>query len=256
MAIKYFVFFLKKSEALSSVAIRLVQYTGKAKSPIHPKHLLKKKSVWFGKYLNKKDRVLDIGCGVGVDALNVAIRVKNIIGLDVDEKSLKIAQKNLTHKNFKNVEFKLHDANTKLPFSNQSFHKVVCSDVLEHLNKRNFAVNEIKRVLKKNGLLLLVTDNPNTSWKNQLKKHGYFYYADYDHKYEYPKKEILDILKKKGFKVKSVVPVTYDTAFKGFIDLVGGISLNAYQQLGKWKKKMLKKHPENATGYKIVAQLK
>jgi len=253
---KYFVYLLKKSEALSSVAIRLVYYTGKAKSPIHPKHLLKKKSVWFGKYLNKEDSVLDIGCGVGVDALNVATKVKEITALDVDKKSLKIAQKSLTYKGLKNIEFKFHDANTKLPFADQSFHKVICSDVLEHLNNRNFALKEIKRVLKKNGLLLLVTDNPNTNWKKQLKRYGYFYYADYDHKYEYPRNEIVNILVKKGYKVKSILPVTYDTPYKGFIDLVGGISLNTYKKLGKWKKKMLKKHPENATGYKIVAQLK
>lgn len=253
---KYFVYFLKKSEALSSVAIRLVCYTGKSKSPIHPKHLVKKKGVWFGKYLNEKDRVLDIGCGVGVDALNVATKVKQITGLDVDNKSLEIAQKSLAHKNFKNIKFKFHDANTKLPFANQSFQKVICSDVLEHLKKRNFALSEIKRVLKKNGLLFLVTDNPNTNWKKQLKKYGFFYYADYDHKYEYPKEEILNILKRNGYMIKSVDPVTYDTPYKGFIDLVGGVSLNAYQKLGIWKQKMLKNHPEDATGYKIVAQLK
>ncbi len=126
--------------------------------------------------------------------------------------------------------------------------------VLEHLEKRNFALNEIKRVLKPGGFLFLVTDNPDTSWKRLQKSVGIFYYADPEHKYEYPKEEILAKLKSLKFKVLSADPVTYDTPLKGAIDLIGGVSLSLYKQLRKWREYMAQKHPQDTTGYKIIAK--
>ena len=147
------------------------------------------------------------------------------------------------------------DVNKKLPFKANFFDKVVVSDVLEHLDNRNLAINEVVRVLKNRGLLFLVTDNPNTSWKKLQKRHGLFYYADLDHKYEYPKEKILGILKSKKFSVLACKISTYDTPFKGVIDLIGGISLSLYKKLRNWRMKMAIKHPEDTTGFMIVAKI-
>lgn len=250
---KSFVKVLKKFEVLSSLSIRLTKLTGKSKIPLHPKHLLKS-SVWFGRYLDKKDYVLDIGCNSGQTSLKISPLVKNIIGLDIDQNLINIANQLALSKKTKNAKFLTFNANHKLPFKENIFDKVVCSDVLEHLDRRGFAIAEIKRVLKPGGLLLLVTDNPDTSWKKLQKSQGLFYYADRDHKYEYPKDEILSKLKSRKFKIISISTVTYDTPLKGLIDLTGGISLDLYKKLIKWRQYMVKKHPEDTTGYKIVAQ--
>lgn len=250
---KIIVILLKKSEALSALSIRLVKLTGKNKNAIHPKHLVKKK-VWYEKHLSLKDTVLDVGAGSCQDSIKIADKVTKIVCFEINMNMLNAAKKTIAKIGKKNIRLVQGDANKKLPFKNSSFDKVVCSDVLEHLEQRNFAIDEIKRVLKKRGLLFLVTDNPNTSWKKLQKSVGIFYYADREHKYEYPKEEILSKLKAKQFKIISVESVTYDTPFKGLVDITGGISLSVYKYLSKWKQRMVKLFPEETTSYKIVAQ--
>lgn len=250
---KIFVLFLKKLELGSALSMKLVKLTGKHTHDIHPKHLIKSK-IWFENYLNKNDIVLDLGCGIGQTSIRISPKVKKVIGLDNDLKSIKIAKVDANNKKAPNVKFLTADANRKLPFADKYFTKVIASDVLEHLTKRDQALAEIKRVLTSKGIFFLVVDNPDTSWKKLQKSVGLFYYADSDHKYEYPKNQILRILKSKNFRILSVKPVTYDTPLKGLIDLTGGISLNLYKKLRKWRETMIKMHPNETTGYKIVAQ--
>lgn len=245
---------LKKTESLSALSIRLVTLTGKSTIPVHPKHLVKKNKLWFKSYLNSNDVILDIGCGSGTDLINCGKFVRKAVGLDIDKNSLSTANYLFKKSGLKNIKLLEHDANQKLPFKNNSFDKVICSDVLEHLKKRELALKEVKRVLKKNGSLFLVVDNPHTSWKKLLNAHGLFSYADPEHFYEYPLEKITKALKKKGLHIRSVSTITYDTPMKGFIDLIGGISLTLYKSLGQWKQKMVKKYPQETTGYKIIAQ--
>ncbi len=240
-------------EIFSAIAVRLTKLTGKSNIPIHPKHLIKS-DIWFVKHLKKNDLVLDLGCNSGQISVKIAKRVKQVIGLEINEILVKRAQEVAKQKKIKNAEFLHEDANKKLPFKNNCFDKILCSDVLEHLYKRDFALSEMKRVLKPGGILFLVTDNPDTSWKRLQKSHGVFYYADPEHKYEYPKKEIIQKLKKQNFNIIYIDTITYDTPLKSLIDLVGGISLGLYKMLGKWRQNMVKKHPEDTTGYKIIAQ--
>lgn len=242
-----------KLDYLSAVSMRLVQLTGKHPERIHPKHLVKT-PIWYENYLKHTDSVLDLGCGIGANAIKITSKVKKVVGLDIDKESIRIAQSEAKLKRTKNIQFITGDANKKLPFKNNAFDKVLCFDVLEHLEKRNFALTEIKRILKPKGLLFLVTDNPRTSWKKLQKSVGLFYYADSDHKYEYPKEEITQLLKDKGFKVDKIMPVTYDTPIKGLIDLTGGFSLSLYKRLQNWRFDMVKKLPHETTGYRIIAQ--
>lgn len=250
---KVLVLSVKKLDLGSALSMRLVKLTRKHNEAIHPKHLLKE-AVWYQKYLKKNDTVLDIGCGGATSLIKISKRIKNGYGFDIDIKSIHIARNNSKKEKATNLNFLIHDANKKLPFKAANFTIVICSDVLEHLKKRDYALNEIKRVLKKGGLFLLVTDNPNTSWKKKQKSAGVFYYADKDHKYEYPKEEILNKLRKLNFKFVSISTVTYDTPLRGMIDLIGGISLTTYKFLRNWRLHMNKKFPKETTGYRIVAR--
>ena len=60
----------------------------------------------------------------------------------------------------------------KLPFKNDEFDVVLCSEVLEHLHSPEIALLEMKRVLKSGGILILTTrfiypihDAPNDYWR-------------------------------------------------------------------------------------------
>src|SRR3990170_416414 len=99
---KLLVVLLKNLEVGSAIAVRLTKFTGKAKQPIHPKHLVTNK-LWFDSYFKKQDVVLDLGCGNGQNTHKASKFVKRVVGVDYDEFSLNIARKTAKTKN---VDFK------------------------------------------------------------------------------------------------------------------------------------------------------
>jgi len=149
-----------------------------------------------------------------------------------------------------------HNLEQKLIFDNNKFDKVLCLDVLEHINNINQLLKEIKRVLKPDGLALMAIPNIETKWKKLQKNTGINnIYADPDHKIKYSLKEIKRRLGSAGFKILSVKPVVYDTAWVGFFDLLGGFSLDLYGKITKWKKKKVKNNLKESTGFRIKMSL-
>lgn len=54
------------------------------------------------------------------------------------------------------------DVEKGLPFAKETFDLIWCTEVLEHLRKPEFLLEEIQRVIKKNGIAILTT--PNSDW--------------------------------------------------------------------------------------------
>ena len=110
----------------------------------------------FKKYkLKNSGTMLDVGCGEGRHIFGVMqdYPMMKCIGLDMDKKSLEIAEEGYEYfESISNVgaEF-LKGSAYSLPFSNNTFDLIVCSEVLEHLHEYNDAVKEIYRVLKPGG---------------------------------------------------------------------------------------------------------
>jgi len=50
----------------------------------------------------------------------------------------------------------------KLPYKNNQFELIILSEVIEHLENPNFLLNEIHRILKKNGEVIINTPNIHT----------------------------------------------------------------------------------------------
>ena len=110
----------------------------------------------FNKFdLNQDGLMLDVGCGEGRHIFGVMQNYPDIkcIGLDMDKDSLNKAEEGYEYfESISNagVDF-LKGSAYSLPFPNNSFDLVVCSEVLEHLHEYNDAVKEIHRVLKPGG---------------------------------------------------------------------------------------------------------
>ena len=107
--------------------------------------------------LEKGDKVLDLGCG---EARHVYAAYEHgdvdVIGLDLCFKDLSTGQQRYDayiDKNNADKSFALVNGNAlTLPFADNSFDKVICSEVLEHIPDFEGVLKEIQRVLKPGGL--------------------------------------------------------------------------------------------------------
>ena len=108
--------------------------------------------------INAGDTVLDIGCGEGRHSLSIYVdREVNAIGMDLSMKDMKTAKSrikdfSITDTNKSSCAFGAGDIKS-LPFEDNIYDAVICSEVLEHLESLDDAVSEIVRVLKPGGVL-------------------------------------------------------------------------------------------------------
>ncbi len=102
--------------------------------------------------------VLDIGCGEGRHSWELCKRNKcRVYGVDIDETSLKKARYTfylLEQQGEIKGSWTLAKADiTSLPFKDNTFDKIVCSEVLEHVPDDIAAIRELVRVLKNKGTI-------------------------------------------------------------------------------------------------------
>ena len=239
---------------LTSASMRLTRWTGKSNARIHPKHLagLDAEHHWFTEYLKPGDVVLDVGCGSAAHALKAAEQCRLAVGFDHDERQLAIGQSLVAERSKVNLPLLIASAEAGFPFADGTFDRVLFFDVIEHLDRRQAALREIRRVLSDGGTMFLAAPNRGTSWKRRLKAADLFYYSDPDHKVEYSQEELGAELAKGGFRVEGdFTPVVYDTAWAGLIDFLGGLSLSVYRRLSRWKREAAWRHPQESTGWQL-----
>jgi len=106
--------------------------------------------------LTRNSDVLEIGCGAGGYALQVAGAVGcHVTGVDINESGIRNGNslahaRNLSDK----VIFEHCDVSKKLPFSSESFDAVFANDVMCHIPGRLGVLQELFRVLKPSGRFL------------------------------------------------------------------------------------------------------
>ena len=107
-------------------------------------------------------RVLDAGCGTGNFSLALARRGAKVVGLDRSAAmQLTARQKALNEgRNLLWVRSNL----SQLPFAESSFDGVVCILALDFVNERQTAVQELVRVLRPGGFLLIAMLNRYSLW--------------------------------------------------------------------------------------------
>ena len=98
-------------------------------------------------------KILDVGCNDGFIG-GLLVKRKNIVhGIDIVSKNLKTAKKKGLQVKKVNIE------SEKFPFPSEFFDFVILGDVIEHIFDTDKLLRECRRVLKKNGKLILTTPN-------------------------------------------------------------------------------------------------
>lgn len=239
-----------------SAGVRLVRWTGKRPYAIHPKHLVAQPwHDWYLPYLHVADFVLDVGCSNGAHLARAATACRSIVGFDYDLAQLRIAARAIREQRLAHARVLAWDITRSFPFPDRTFDKALFLDVIEHLVPRVAVLQEIHRVLRDGGRLLVSGPNRETRWRRRLRAAGLFAYSDPDHKIEYTEAEFLAELAQAGFEPEgAVMPVVLDTPWAGLIDAVGGVSLSIYDRLSRWKREAAERRPEESTGFRVVAR--
>ena len=101
--------------------------------------------------------VLDIGCGTGAHLRLYQNAKCHVFGIDTSPSMLEIAQAKLGDE----ANFYLGDA-SNMPYSNNKFDLIICSTLLHEMANEvcSDVINESKRILKKDGCILLIDFHP------------------------------------------------------------------------------------------------
>jgi ubiquinone/menaquinone biosynthesis C-methylase UbiE len=238
---------------------------------------------------DKPAKILDVGCGRGFYLQTLAgySFVKTLIGIEAKDEYLKKARSFLSNKKIKVQKGNVY----KLPFANNSFDYVILSEVLEHLENENLALQEIYRVLKKGGGLLVsvphhdfpfLWDPLNFFLMKVFKTHVR---ADWwtiagiwaDHQRLYTKQQLRNVLKANNFKLVKLEqnifwcwPFTHFLLYgigKNIVEKMPGLAVNRFQTskpsklanllagLMRWPNSLVKKtNTKNGVGLVVLVK--
>lgn len=138
------------------------------------------------KWIPKKtDKLLDVGCSFGHGANIFSKEVKETYGIDPNEELLEIAKKNYPKITFRKASME----NTT--FTKEYFDVIIANDVLEHTPNEIKSLNEMYRILKPGGILIITTPHK-----------GLFSFLDIDN-YTYYMKKYFSKTYNKLYKLKT-----------------------------------------------------
>jgi ubiquinone/menaquinone biosynthesis C-methylase UbiE len=121
------------------------------------------KVVDFNSYEGK--RILEVGCGVGIDLIRFAAGGADVTGIDLAEQSIDLARKNFKHHS---LEGQLEVGNGEsLDFKDNEFDMVYAHGVIQYTANARKMVNELHRVVKPGGQVIMMVYN-RKSWLNFL----------------------------------------------------------------------------------------
>jgi len=152
--------------------------------------------------LKKSDKVLDLGCGDGWLPLVIGKKVNKVVGVDISE-SISDAQFKAAELSGKvNAEFYstlLEEAN----FQDEVFDKVTSFSVIEHIPNYMEVFEELFRVLKQDGELIISVDSFSHFNQKQREVHR----RNFEVQKYFQKDELYTMLKNLGFKEVTVTPI-------------------------------------------------
>lgn len=109
----------------------------------------------YRQVVDTRDRwILDVGCGSGYKSLMLAEAnpSAHIIGVDISQESIDLAQKRLAHHGFTHAEFHCLSIE-ELPNLNQQFDYINCDEMLYLLPEPAAGLQAMKAVLKPDGII-------------------------------------------------------------------------------------------------------
>ncbi len=148
--------------------------------------------------LTANDNILEIGMGNGFFARNILEVDKTIHYSGCDYSDEMVEESIRMNKDFvKNGQASFTSANVSdLPYRNEFFNKVFTINTIYFWDEMKTALFEIKRVLKKNGQLIISLRPKSVTDKLPVTRYGFTTFS---------KEDCIELLTKNGFEIENVI---------------------------------------------------
>ena len=160
----------------------------------HPKHRLTDYHRFFSDRVGPGDRVLDVGCGAGQLARDLARTGAEVVGIDFNAESIARAEADRQD----GLSFFLADATEQLPPGR--FTAIALSNVLEHIDDRVGFLTKLKETGAERFLIRVPAFE--RCWTMPLRRElGLNYMSDSTHRIEHTMVELVSELAEAGLKI-------------------------------------------------------
>lgn len=141
-----------------------MEYTGERVVPelMNPKNGMLKEHIARYEFASTycKGKVLDLGCGVGYGIeilldLDEEREIEQIVGIDWDQESIAYAREMYGYQKASFFQGDIRDENIVDQVG--IFDTITCYEVIEHLHEDHLVMENIAKMLKKDGVLLIST---------------------------------------------------------------------------------------------------
>ena len=110
-------------------------------------------------YSLNKLKCLDIGCGGGLLSERIARLGASVTGIDITKSSIEVAKIHALNSGL-NINYVNTDVSSFIKNNSpEKFDLVIASEVIEHLDNRSLFFEEVSKLLKNKGILILTTIN-------------------------------------------------------------------------------------------------
>jgi 2-polyprenyl-6-hydroxyphenyl methylase/3-demethylubiquinone-9 3-methyltransferase len=117
---------------------------------------------WIDRLASIKDKtVVDVGCGGGILAESMARRGANVLGVDLADKPLKVAQLHAMEAGLANIDYRSIAAEALAAERPAQFDVVTCMEMLEHVPDPSSVVKACADMAKPGGWVFFSTLNRN-----------------------------------------------------------------------------------------------
>lgn len=163
----------------------------------HTKHRHTRYHDFFTSRVRTGERVLDIGCGIGAVAFDMAERSGAwVVAVDLSADNIETARKRFPHSR---VEYRVQDGRSASP--DGPFDVVVLSNILEHLPERSVFLKTLHRVARPSRFLIRVPLFER-DWQVPLKRElGVEWRLDTTHETEYTLESFADEIREAGCRI-------------------------------------------------------
>lgn len=192
------IFLLRFFSWLDNFSYKVLSFLAiKNNGGIHPKHQIMDYHKFFLDNIAENAVILDIGCGNGAVAFDLAKKASKVIAIDIEEKNIKTAKNKFSADN---LEYIVGDATT-YDFQDR-FDAIVLSNVLEHIKDRIYFLKKIKKLSLK---ILIRVPLLTRDWLSVYKKNiGVEYRLDKTHFIEYTEDIFSKEMQAAGLKVEKM----------------------------------------------------